>query len=250
VRRVAARYAVAAMSARGEAVTTWVIDDTGFLKQGTCSVGVQRQYTGSAGKIANCQVGVSLSVATRTEHLPIDFALYVPSSWADDPARRAAAKIPEEMRFQTKIELALGMIETALGDGLPGETVLADSAYGESNLFRETVRLHGLDYAVGVHSADQGLVSRQERATPGRGRQRTGAWRRSRTQGISARNVARGNRKEAVVALLLPASPGELAAALSLLPSSQSRPPSSKLGGSLAFRREFPAVVVGSSVGR
>src|SRR5512133_2728677 len=80
VRRVAARYALAAMSARGEAVTTWIIDDTGFLKQGNCSVGVQRQYTGSAGKIANCQVGVSLSVATRTEHVPLDFALYLPSS--------------------------------------------------------------------------------------------------------------------------------------------------------------------------
>ena len=76
MRRVAARYALAALSARGEEVTTWVIDDTGFLKQGTCSVGVQRQYKGSAGKIANCQVGVSLSVATLTEHLPIDFALY------------------------------------------------------------------------------------------------------------------------------------------------------------------------------
>jgi SRSO17 transposase len=140
------------MSARKEAVTTWIIDDTGFLKQGNCSVGVQRQYTGSAGKIANCQVGVSLSVATRTEHMPIDFALYLPSSWTEDPARRAAAKIPEGLQFQTKIELALGMIETAIRDGLPGEIILADSSYGESNLFRKTVRLHGLDYAFGVHA--------------------------------------------------------------------------------------------------
>ena len=119
-------------------MTTWVIDDTGFLKQGTCSVGVQRQYTGSVGKIANCQVGVSLSVATRTEHLSIDLALYLPTSWTEDPARRAAAKIPENLRFQTKIELALGMIESAIRDGLPGQIVPADSAYGESNLFRET----------------------------------------------------------------------------------------------------------------
>jgi SRSO17 transposase len=152
VRRVAARYALAAMSARGEEVTTWVIDDTGFLKQGTCSVGVKRQYTGSVGKLANCQIGVSLSVATRTEHFPLDFALYLPKEWAEDPARRAAAKVPAELHFQTKIEQALAMIESAVRDGLPGEIVLADSAYGESNLFRETVRLHGLDYAVGVHA--------------------------------------------------------------------------------------------------
>ena len=151
VRRVAARYAIAAMSAR-EPVTTWVIDDTGFLKQGTSSVGVQRQYTGSAGKVANCQIGVSLSVATRTEHLPIDFALYLPTSWTDDPARCKAAKIPAEVKFQTKIDLALGMIERAARDGIPGNIVLADSAYGESHLFRETVRLLGFDYAVGVHA--------------------------------------------------------------------------------------------------
>lgn len=151
VRRVAARYALAAMSAR-EPVTTWIIDDTGFLKQGADSVGVQRQYTGSAGKITNCQVGVSLSVATRTEHLPIDFELYLPTSWTDDPERRQKARIPEQIRFQTKVELALGMIERAVQDGLPGDVLLADSGYGESHLFRETVRLLGLDYAVGVHA--------------------------------------------------------------------------------------------------
>jgi SRSO17 transposase len=151
VRRVATRYALAAMSAR-EPVTTWVIDDTGFLKQGSNSVGVQRQYTGSAGKITNCQVGVSLSVATRTEHLPIDFELYLPTIWADDPERRAKARIPEQVVFQTKVELALGMIERAVADGLPGDILLADSGYGESHLFRETVRLLGLDYAVGVHA--------------------------------------------------------------------------------------------------
>jgi SRSO17 transposase len=151
VRRTATRYALAALGAR-EPVTTWVIDDTGFLKQGTHSVGVQRQYTGAAGKIANCQVGVSLSVATATEHLPIDFELYLPTSWMDDPARRKAAKIPETLGFQTKIDLALGMIERAVRDGLPGEVVLADADYGKAPLFRDTVRLHGLDYGVGVHA--------------------------------------------------------------------------------------------------
>lgn len=150
VRLVAARYAITALSAR-EPVTNWVIDDTGFLKQGEHSVGVQRQYTGSAGKTANCQVGVSLSVATRTAHVPIDFELYLPQTWITDEKRRKAAKIPEEVKFETKIELALKMIERAVADGIPGEVLLADSGYGESHLFRETVRLHGLDYAVGIH---------------------------------------------------------------------------------------------------
>jgi SRSO17 transposase len=151
VRLVAARYGIEALS-KHEPVTNWVLDDTGFLKQGEHSVGVQRQYTGSAGKTANCQIGVSLSVATRTAHLPIDFELYLPQSWIDDPGRRVEAKIPAETTFETKIELALKMVERAVAAGLPGEVLLADSAYGESHLFRETVRLLGLDYALGIHS--------------------------------------------------------------------------------------------------
>lgn len=150
VRLVAAKYAIDALSAR-EPVTNWVLDDTGFLKQGRHSVGVQRQYTGSAGKTANCQIGVSLSVATRTAHVPIDFELYLPKSWIDDADRCRKAKIPEDTKFETKIELGLKMIERAIAAGLPGEVLLADSGYGESHLFRETVRLLGLDYAVGIH---------------------------------------------------------------------------------------------------
>lgn len=151
VRLVAAKYAIDAISER-EPVTNWVLDDTGFLKQGKHSVGVQRQYTGSAGKTANCQIGVSLSVATRTTHLPIDFELYLPQSWIDDPGRRKEAKIPADVTFETKINLALKMLERAVAAGLPGEVVLADSAYGESHLFRETLRLIGLDYALGIHA--------------------------------------------------------------------------------------------------
>jgi SRSO17 transposase len=151
IRLEAARYVCAALE-RHEKVTTWVIDDTGFLKQGTHSVGVQRQYTGSAGKITNCQIGVSLEIATATQHAPIDFELYLPERWANDPALRKEARIPDEVRFRTKIDLALAMIERAICAGIPGEIVLADSAYGDSFQFRETVRLHGFDYAVGVHS--------------------------------------------------------------------------------------------------
>ena len=149
VRREAARYVVSAMQER-EPIQTWIVDDTGFLKQGKHSVGVQRQYTGSAGKITNCQIGVSLSVTTRAEHAPIDFQLYLPASWANDPARRKEARIPEQVQFKTKPDLALDMIRRAVDDGIPPGVVLADSAYGTSRAFRQGVRSLGLDYAVGV----------------------------------------------------------------------------------------------------
>jgi SRSO17 transposase len=149
VRRVAARRAIAAMSEH-EPVRLWIIDDTGFIKQGKHSVGVQRQYTGTAGKVTNCQVGVSLSVATSTAHAPIDFELYLPECWANDPTRRDEAKIPAEVVFKTKPQLALDMIVRALEDDLPGEVVLADADYGDRPFFRDSVRAVGLDYAVGV----------------------------------------------------------------------------------------------------
>lgn len=149
VRRVAAHYAVDAMVER-EPVEAWILDDTGFLKQGSHSVGVQRQYTGSAGKITNCQIGVSLSVATRTEHVPVDFELYLPESWTEDPARRKEARIPDSIQFQTKPQLGIAMVRRALADGLPRGVLLADSAYGSSSEFRQELRDLGLPYAVGV----------------------------------------------------------------------------------------------------
>jgi SRSO17 transposase len=136
VRLVAARHAIEAMSTR-EPITTWIIDDTGFLKQGTHSVGVQRQYTGTAGKITNCQIGVTLSIATRSAHVPIDAELYLPESWTSDPKRRAECKIPDKVRFKTKHDLALDMITRAVEDGVPGDVLLSDSAYGDSHDFRE-----------------------------------------------------------------------------------------------------------------
>jgi len=152
VRQFAARHAIRELQ-RNEKVTTWIIDDTGFLKQGKHSVAVQRQYTGSAGKITNCQVGVSLCVATATAHLPLDFELYVPEKWADSPPLRLQAKIPEDLIFKTKPQLALDMIERAVQAEIPGDVLLADAGYGDSNEFRSTVRTHGFDYAVGVSSS-------------------------------------------------------------------------------------------------
>ena len=149
VRRAAAQYALEAMTSR-EPVEVWIVDDTGFLKQGKHSVGVQRQYTGSAGKVVNCQIGVSLSVATRTEHLPLDFELYLPESWTNDAARRREARIPADVAFKTKPQLALQMIERAVQDGVPPGVVLGDTAYGTSSQFRARLRSLGLHYAVAV----------------------------------------------------------------------------------------------------
>lgn len=149
VRRYAMRYGLAALTAR-EPIQHWILDDTGFLKQGKHSVGVQRQYTGSAGKTTNCQVAASLTIATSSEHLPIDFELYLPTSWTDDPARRKETRIPDDIVFRTKSELALVMIDRAIADGVPKGIVLGDSAYGDSSQFRDALCSRGLDYAVGV----------------------------------------------------------------------------------------------------
>jgi SRSO17 transposase len=149
IRAAAAEYALAQMT-RTEPVEAWIIDDTGFLKQGNHSVGVHRQYTGSAGKITNCQVGVSLVLATREDHLPVDFELYLPESWANDPVRRREARIPEDVTFKTKLELALSMVARATESGLPPGVVLADAAYGTSSEFRHELRRRGLHYSVGV----------------------------------------------------------------------------------------------------
>jgi SRSO17 transposase len=154
VRREAAGYALQVLTTR-EPVVGWVLDDTGFLKQGTHSVGVQRQYTGSAGKITNCQIGVSLTVTTPTEHLPIDFELYLPRSWTDDPDRRLEARIPEEVQFQTKPEQAIAMLRRAVAAGVPRGTVLGDSAYGHSSPLRRACRDLDLSYAIGVMPTDR-----------------------------------------------------------------------------------------------
>src|SRR5438552_7324908 len=145
VRQEAARYALSALVERGP-IGSWLIDDTGFLKQGKHSVGVQRQYTGTAGKITNCQIGVSLAVASASTQVGIDFELYLPKSWATDAARRKEARIPDDIGFRTKHEMALAMIRRAIADGVPPGVVLADAAYGNSFSFREQLTALGLQY--------------------------------------------------------------------------------------------------------
>jgi SRSO17 transposase len=152
VRREAARYVIEALE-KQEPVTTWIIDDTGFPKQGTHSVGVQRQYSGTLGKVGNCQVGVSLTIATSHEHVPIDFALYMPKSWTDDVARREEARVPDDLVFKTKTDLALDLVTRAVEDKIPGDIILVDAAYGGSSEFRNTVRMFGFDLGVAVSAA-------------------------------------------------------------------------------------------------
>jgi len=131
----------------------WILDDTGLPKQGRHSVGVARQYCGQLGKTENCQVVVSLSLASDVGSLPIQWRLYLPEAWTSDPARCAKVGVPETIRFATKTEIALSQIEQALADGVPRGVVLADPAYGDSAAFRDRLTELGLSYAVGVRSS-------------------------------------------------------------------------------------------------
>jgi SRSO17 transposase len=150
VRLMAAGYGLSEML-RHAPVQAWIFDDTGFLKQGEHSVGVQRQYTGTAGKVANCQTAVSLTVATERCHLPVDMQLYLPQCWTDDPERRKEARIPAEIGFSTKPQMALAMAQRMHAAGVPKGPVLADSAFGDSRQFRHGIRELEMHYAVGIH---------------------------------------------------------------------------------------------------
>lgn len=131
-------------------VTAWVVDDTGIVKDGRHSPGVKRQYSGTLGKIGNCQIAVSVHAVGERGTLPLGFALYLPEEWCADPGRRRKAKIPEQVVFQTKSQLAAGLVERASGWQLPAAPILADCAYGDDTAFR--TRLHALEreYVVAV----------------------------------------------------------------------------------------------------
>jgi SRSO17 transposase len=129
-----------------------VVDETGFLKQGRASCGVARQYTGSAGKIANCQIGVFAAYVSRHGHAFVDRALYLPKAWADDPARPAAAHVPPGTAFATKPRLALAMIERAVAAKVPFAWVAADSVYGVGEA-EMALRQAGKGYVLGVNGS-------------------------------------------------------------------------------------------------
>ena len=128
-----------------------VIDETGFLKQGKASCGVSRQYTGSAGKITNCQIGVFAAYVSHHGHAFIDRSLYLPKTWTDDPERMAKAHIPEGTRFATKPAIARAMIERAIAADVPFAWVAADSVYGVGNI-EMALRRAGKGYVLGVNA--------------------------------------------------------------------------------------------------
>lgn len=152
IRKEAVQHALLPMLRHGP-IQVSIIDDTAHLKKGKHSVGVQRQYAGCVGKVDNCQVTPTLVVATEHAHLVVDISLYLPKSWTDDPQRRKEARIPEEVRFQTKPELAVGMIDSAQQQGIPLGVLTADTAYGNSAWFRRQVRARGLHYLVAVQGS-------------------------------------------------------------------------------------------------
>jgi SRSO17 transposase len=128
----------------------WLVDEVSFPKQGKHSVGVARQYCGALGKTANCQVAVTLDLGTEESSTPLDWALYLPEQWINDPVRRKKAGVPEEITFKTKTELALDLIDEVRVWGLHDRLVLADSGYGDAYEFREGLRNRKLDYVVQV----------------------------------------------------------------------------------------------------
>ena len=187
-----------------------VVDETGFLKKGTKSAGVQRQYSGTAGRVENCQVGVFLAYASPRGRALVDRELYLPKEWAGDPARRVEAHVPERVGFQTKPQLAKAMLERAVDAGVPARWVTADEVYGGDARLRAFLEQRGLAHVLAV-KATQPLWAHGEQGpaeVPARelvARLPARAWRR-----LSAGDGAKGPRVYdwARVGLVRPGWPG------------------------------------------
>jgi SRSO17 transposase len=128
----------------------WVLDDTGFPKDGRRSPGVKRQYSGTLGKIGNCQIGVSLHAVSERGTLPLGWALYLPEDWCEDSERRRKAKIPAHVAFQTKPALGQALIERAAGYAIDRAPVLGDAAYGDNTKLRSALHDGGIDYVLSI----------------------------------------------------------------------------------------------------
>ena len=131
-------------------IEAWIIDDTGIPKKGRHSVGVKSQYCGQLGKEANCQVAVSLSIANHFASLPVGYRLYLPKEWAEDRARRDRAGVPEDIRFKTKQQIAIELIQRAHAAGFPPGVLLMDLDYGRDSRLRTSVSALGLSYVAGI----------------------------------------------------------------------------------------------------
>jgi SRSO17 transposase len=146
------REVLPAMQRHGP-VVAWIVDDTGFPKQGKHSVGVARQYCGQIGKQDNCQAAVSLSVSTWGSSLPIAWRLYLPEVWCQDSERCLQSGVPEEIGFQTKPEIALEQMRRAVEQKVPVGVVLVDAGYGNGTPFRAGITALGLEYVAGIESS-------------------------------------------------------------------------------------------------
>lgn len=190
-----AREVVPVLSEAGQAPCFWILDDTGHRKYGKHSVGVARQYCGQLGKTDNCQVAVSLSLATAEGSLPLAYRLYLPRQWADDKKRRDIAGVPAQLRFATKGELAWESIEAALAAGIPRGPVLVDAGYGDEAALRDRLSAHGLPYAVGIRPATAVWWGEHQPArapaAQGRGRSRTRVLRDRTHQPIGVLELAK-----------------------------------------------------------
>ncbi len=143
-----------------------VVDETGFLKKGTKSVGVKRQYTGTAGKVENCQIGVFLAYVTPKGQTFLDRRLYLPREWCDDAERRQEAKVPDEVVFQTKPELAVEMLKHAWDQGVPMRWVTGDEVYGDSTKVREAIKAEEGHYYVLAVSSNTPVWSERPAVEP------------------------------------------------------------------------------------
>jgi len=131
-------------------VAAWVLDDTGFPKDGKHSPGVKRQYSGTLGKIGNCQIGVSLHAVGASGTVPLGWSLYLPEEWCEDPERRRKAKIPERVAFKTKPQLGVELVKRAAGWAIEAAPVLGDQAYGENTALRDDLDDAGREYVLSV----------------------------------------------------------------------------------------------------
>ncbi len=131
-------------------VEAWVLDDTGFPKDGKDSPGVKRQYPGTPGKTGNCQIDVSVHAVGGRGTVPLGWALYLPEDWCTDEQRWRKAKIPDEVAFNTKPELGVELVEQAAGWDAPKAPVLGDHAYGENTWLRDRLQEAGCEYVLSV----------------------------------------------------------------------------------------------------
>ena len=176
-------------------ITAWIVDDTSHLKKGIHSVGVGRQYCGRIGKVDNCQVAVTLSVANEQASLPVMYRLFLQEDWCKDRERCRKAKVPDGVRYQTKVEISLEQMMDALSQNIRPGVVLADAGYGYDSKFREGVSALTLMYCVGIHSDamvwPSGCLPLPPRPWLGRGRPPSRPQRDDDHQPISAKDFAK-----------------------------------------------------------